>query len=301
MNQLGAVNALLGTIAMSGYSASEETRRYGAQTAQKTEGLASQYFDLYIRNPDAATKNLTRYLNRVAAANAENSNVIIKDVTPAQFGLMTNIVSLQYEQLSEPQQLRILRSTRKFLGRESRQYASFTAQLRNPGLLHDLVLHQNAMFWPSQWQYEEFLERMGSDWEGVEQNLLYHANNPLMFALTVPLATTDAGIRERFQRKYPNLTDQGIEIIAAHTLSLGAHHECLSEIMPGSEYGGWEMSMSATLSLYGEEYCRPIKESITSGRHRIMDPKLSFEGLTDKLGSTSFLLADNGAFVRFAA
>lgn len=113
--------------------------------------------------------------------------------------------------------------------------------------------------------------------------------------------------RQRFRGAYPELTQQGIDIIAAHLYNKGGHDELLREsVTPNSAdwykayYKGWEDSIYEGLEDYGTEYRLDILRAITEARWNIFteDENLYLTELTKKIAHTSFGLDEDDRLVR---
>jgi hypothetical protein len=163
-----------------------------------------------------------------------------------------------------------------------------------------LVAHWEVINWPFDRDYARFLKG-NTDWNAVRDNINLNANNPTIFAITIPEASTDPLVRARFRDTYPDLSQKGIEIIAAGLYNRGAHDEILLEDMPemAYHYKDWETTIYESLAEYGEEYRPKILTAITEEKwHIFEDTNLTFQEMLDKVLHTSFSLDENGLLVR---
>lgn len=275
---------------------------FGAHYAKHTDVVAAECFELTLSNHDEAIEEIPHYLERFEAINKDpRFNIgLLTPVTPEQFGLIINIVSLQYECFDEDRREQVLVKICNFLGKKNcLSVPGYTAQIRNPELVRDLVGHWN-IYWPLLSEYIRYASK--EDPEQVMQSLDDHRNNPTMFALAIPSASTPASTRDRFRRDYPSLSRQGIDIIAAGLLYEGAHSEILRE--KGLEFYrdySWEETIYRMLKEYGEEYHNQILEAIVNRAPHIFDNnELTFIELAKKLRNSSFLLSEEGELVRFS-
>lgn len=287
-----------------GYTSVTDSDNPGDQYAQQTEAVGLEYLRLFLTEPDQALQSIGDYFNRFSDIN--RSAGILSNLTADQFGMIINIASLHYTTFDRSRLLALHRQIDKYTSnRNSANIPGLTAQLRKPELLRDLVVHWSALYWPRSEDYSRFLEG-NTDWENVQQNIELRENNPLLFALTVPLVSTDFWIREHFRNAYPELTQQGIGIIAAHLFNRGAHDELLrTHEPPGSEHEEWfrthcwEDSIYDQLPRYRAEYHPDILEAITKARWNVLpEEDLYLPELTKRIAHTSFKLNKDGKLVR---
>lgn len=287
-----------------GYTPVTDTEESGKRYARQTEAIGLDYLRLYLTEPDQAVEGFGNYLERFEDIN--RSVGILSRVTPSQFGMLANIASLHYVTGSRERQSALHRQLHKYLGgRNSASIPGLTAHVRNPELLRDLVAHWHVLTWPSTGSYGGFLKD-NIDWEDIQQNIEASENNPVLFALTVPLGSTDPGVRQKFRTIYPELSQQGIAIIAAGLFNQGAHDEILRDKgTPDSpqwykdEYKGWEDSIYEALEEYGTEVRPEILRAITEARWNVFpEDGFSFQELIKKITSTSFSLNEEGKLVR---
>lgn len=288
-----------------GYTPVTDSDNPGDQYAQHTEAVGLEYLRLFLTEPDQALEGVGDYLNRFGDTN--RSAGILSRTTSEQFGMIVNIASLHYTTLDRGRLLVVHRQIDKYLsGRNSSSIPGLTAKLRKPELLRDLVAHWSAINWPSTGSYARFLEG-NTDWESVRQQIELRENNPVMFALTVPLDSTHPMTRQRFRGAYPELTQQGVDIIAAHLYNKGGHDELLRESATPdfadwyrAHYKRWEDSVYDGLENYGAEYRPDILRAIAEGRWNIFreDEDLYLPSLTKKMIHTSFSLNEDGKLVR---
>lgn len=271
----------------------------GNQYAAAIDTVGLEYLKLHLNDPDAALEAIPTYLRRFGTANRNAG--ILSELTAEQFGLIINIASRQYSTLDEGRMHFLLRQVCGYLNnKNSMNVGGFTAQLRNPELLRDLVAHWEVINWPFDRDYARFLQG-NADWDSIRDNIDLNANNPAIFAITIPEASTDPLIRARFRDTYPDLSQKGIEIIAAGLYNKGAHHEILLEEMPtmAHRYKSWETTIYEGLAGYGEEYRHEIVATITEEKwHIFEDTDLTFQQMLDKVRHTSFSLDENGLLVR---
>lgn len=287
-----------------GYTPVTDSDNPGDQYAQQTEAVGLEYLRLFLTEPNQAIESIGGYLNRFEDIN--RSSGILSRTTAEQFGMVINIASLHYTTFDRGRLLVLHRQIDKYLsGKNSANIAGYTAQLRKPELLRDLVAHWSAINWPATGNYVRFLEG-NSDWESVQQEIELRENNLVLFALTVPLDSTDPEIRERFRVSYPELSQQGIDIIAAGLYNSGAHDEILRST-PGSSgwyiahYKGWEDSIFDRLVYYGTEYHPAILRAISAANWNLFEEEnFTFREIIEKMSHTSFSLSEDGKLVREA-
>ena len=272
----------------------------GDKYAQQTEAIGLDYLKLYLTEPDQALEEIGDYLSRFKDIN--RSAGILSRVTPDQFGMIANIASLHYTTIDRSRQIALHSKLHDYLkGRNSASIPGLTAQIRKPELLRDLVAHWDVINWPTTGSYARFLKD-NIDWEAIQQNIELAENNPVMFALTVPLGSTDQGIRQKFRTAYPELSHQGVDIIAAGLFNQGAHDEILSAKPHNSDgfYKGWEDSIDEALASYGIEYRPEILRAITQAGWNVFPEVegITFKELMEKITHTTFSLNEEGKLVR---
>ena len=125
--------------------------------------------------------------------------------------------------------------------------------------------------------------------------------------MTVPLDSTDFWIRQHFHDAYPELAQQGVNIIASLLFNRGAHDELLrTNCSPDfadwyrAHCKGWEDSIYDGLELYGKEYRPDILKAIVEARWNVFSEEegLYLPQLTKKIAHTSFGLNEDGKLVR---
>ncbi len=285
-----------------GYTPVADRDNPGTQYAQQTEAVGLDYLALFLTEQDRALASMGNYFGRFGEINRAAG--ILSSLTAEQFGMIANIASLHYATFDQESLHLCLTQVAKYLNdRNSRSIPGLTAKLRKPQLVRDLVAHRQNVNYPADGPYGRFLQQ-NADWETVRQHIELRDNNPVLFAVTIPHARTDAEIRERFREAYPELAAQGIEIIAARLYNQGAHDEILSAdpyLSTAARYKGWEDSIYDTLEYYGPEYRHDILEAIAAARWNIFDDEeLSFSSLLEKITHTSFTLNENGMLARHA-
>lgn len=288
-----------------GYAPVTDSDNPGNQYAQHTEAVGLEYLRLLLTEPDQALESIGDYFNRFGDINRDAG--ILSRLTADQFGMIVNIASLHYTTFDRGRFLTLHRQLDKYLSkRNSASISGLTTQLRKPELLRDLVVHWSALHWPSSGSYASFLKG-NTDWESVQKHVELPENNPVLFALNVPLASTDFWVRQHFRDTYPGLTQQGVDIIAAHLFNRGAHDELLrTSATPDfaewyrAHYKGWEDSIYNQLAHYGAEYQPDILEAITKARWNVLpeEEDLYLPSLTKKMVHTSFGLNEDGKLIR---
>lgn len=275
----------------------------GKSYARQTEAIGLNYLKLYLTEPDQAVGSFGDYLEKFEDIN-RNAGILSR-VTPDQFGMLTNIASLHYTTVDRDRQITLHRQLNEYLsGRNIASIPGLTAQIRKPELLRDLVAHWEVINWPSIGSYKRFLEG-NTDWVDIQRNIEDSENNPVLFALAVPLDSTDPTVRQQFRDAHPELSQQGIDIIAAGLFNKGAHDEILSEEPDStgwykSYYKGWEESIYDALGGYGTEVRPEILRAITETGWNVYPEVegISFQTLMDKITHTSFSLDEEGKLVR---
>lgn len=289
-----------------GFSPVTSSENSGDQYALATEAVGFEYLRLCLTEPDQALESMGTYLHRFTGINSDAG--IISGTTADQFGMIANIASLRYTTFERSRLLALHRHIDTFLSaKNSANIPGYTSKLRKPELLRDLVVHWSAIHWPNTDDYIRFLKGT-SDWETVQQHIERTDNNPVLFALSVPLALTDPVIRLRFRDEYPELAQQGIDIIAARLFNRRAHDEILRargstpELKQWYEehYKGWEESITASLARYAPEYRQDILRGITAAKWNIFPEieEISFPKMVDKIAHTGFSLDEDGMLVR---
>lgn len=275
----------------------------GKRYARQTEAIGLNYLKLYLTDSDQAIGSFGDYLERFKDINRNAG--ILSGVTPDQFGMLTNIASLHYTTDDRDRQIALHRQLHKYLsGRSSASIPGLTAHIRKPELLRDLVAHWEVINWPSIGSYKRFLEG-NTDWEDIQQNAEDNENNPVMFVLAVLLDSTDPTVRQQFRDAYPELSQQGIDIVAAGLFNKGAHDEILSEKPDStgwykSYYKGWEESIYDALKGYGIEVRPEILRAITEAGWNVYPEVegISFKTLMEKITHTTFSLNEERKLVR---
>jgi len=272
-----------------------ESEDAGSQYAKQTGEIGLEYLRLFLTEPEQAIESIGGYLKRFGDANKQAG--ILSRTTPEQFGMITSIASLHYTTSDTEHLGAIHEQIAEYLSsRNSSNIPYLTAEIRTPELVRDLVAHWSTLTWPSTDGYSSFLKDK-THWKSVQQHIGLPANNPVMFALAIPRNATDPGIRHQFRESYPDLTQQGIDIIAARLFNRGAHDEMLHDKM--SWYKTWEDSMHDTLGRYGVEYRAPIVRSITEAKWNLFPGKgFAFPGIVEKMARTSFAVNQEGRLVR---
>lgn len=292
------------TLKRLGYTPITDSDDPGKRFAQQTEAIGLDYLRLYLTEPDQAVEGFGDYLERFEDIN--RSVGILSRVTSSQFGMLANIASLHYTTDGRDRQVALHRQLDKYLsGRNSASISGFTAHIHKPELLRDLVAHWAVLTWPSTGSYARFLKD-NIDWEDIQRNIEDSENNPVLFALAIPLGLIDPGIRQKFRTAYPELAQQGVDIIAAGIFNRGAHNEILRDKgTPDSPqwykdtYKGWEDSIYEALEKYGIEVRPEILRAITEARWNIFpEGSFSFKELIGKITSTFFSLNEEGKLVR---
>lgn len=293
------------TLRQLGYTPVADSDNPGDQYAQQTEAVGLEYLRLFLTEPGQAVESMGDYLNRFGDIN--RSAGILSRTTSEQFGMIVNIASLHYTTFGRDKLLVLHRQVDSYLSnRNSASIPGLTAQLRKPELIRDLIAHWSALHWPSSGSYARFLDG-NTDWEGVQKHVELPENNPVMFALTIPLASTNFWVRQHFRDTYPELAHQGVDIIAAHIFNRGAHDELLrTSAAPDfaewyrAHYKEWEDSMHDQLSHYGADYQPDILEAITEAKWNVLpeEEDLYLPSLTKKIAHTSFSLNEDGRLVR---
>ncbi|MBI4098076.1 MAG: hypothetical protein HY426_03475 [Candidatus Levybacteria bacterium] len=279
----------------------------GDQYASQTEAVGLEYLRLFLTDPDHALESIGDYFGRFKDIN--RSVGILSRLTPEQFGMIANIASLHYTTFDRDRLITLHSKLHDYLkGRNSASIPGLTAQIRKPELLRDLVAHWDVINWPSTGGYTRFLKG-NTDWENVQQEIELRENNPVLFALTMPLDSTDPVAREHFRASYPELSHQGVDIIAAGLFNKGAHDEILrAEKGPSPDtaewyrahYKGWEDSIYESLLRYGAEYHPAILRAITEAGWNVFPEVegITFQSLMEKITLTSFSLSEDGKLVR---
>lgn len=288
-----------------GYTPLVDSDNSGDQYAKETDAVGLEYLKLYLDNPDQALESIGDYLKRFGDIN-ESAGILSK-TTGEQFGMIVNIASLRYTTFDNDRTLALHRQLNKYLSnRNCANIPGLTAKLRKPELLRDLVAHWSVLHWPSSGSYSRFLQD-NTDWENIQKNIDEPENSPVMFALTIPLALTDSLVRQQFRNDYSELSQQGVDIIAAHLYNQGAHNELLRESASPSSaewyknnYKGWEDSIYSGLDNYGIEYRSSILKSITDAKWNVLPEgeDLYLPSLTKKIAHTSFGLTNDGQLAR---
>lgn len=288
-----------------GYNPASESDNPEDQYSKGTEAVGLTYLKEYLTEPGKALSGIGDYLKRFGEVN--KSAGILSRVTPDQFGMIINIASLGYNTFDRQRLLILHTESHDYLkGENSADIPAFTAQLRKPELLRDMVAHWSSIYWPNTTSYTTFLTN-NTAWDRVKQQVELRENNPILFGLTVPEAPTDPLIRHQFKDEYPELTQQGIDIIAAGLFNRGAHSEVLREnATPQFEqwykerYKNWEDTIREGITRYAPGYRPDILQAITEARWNIFPEVkvLATPKIMDKISRTSFSLDAEGEFVR---
>lgn len=268
----------------------------GAQFSTEVDEVGLEFLKVQLQNPDKALEAIPEFLHRF-----RNINLKINfpaDVLPEEFGLIFNIASRQYGSYDADRMHFLLYLANDFLrDKNPKSVGQFTAELRSAEFLRDLVAHEEATNWPDTGKNTSIL-RHNFDWEVVMRNMSLNESNAIMYALHIPEASTDAYIRARFRVDYPDLSQQGIDIIAARLYNRGAYSEMLRDDAP-NDYDNWETTIYQALGMYGPEYRPYILAAIAAEKwHVFDDTNLASRNMLDKMLHTSFALTYNGWLVR---
>src|SRR3989344_1508664 len=287
------------------YAPTTDSETAGDNYALQTETVGLEYLKLSLTEPDQAVDSIGGYLRCFGDIN--RSAGVLSPLTTDQFGMIVNMASLHYTTFDRDRLLALHGQIDKyFSNRNSASIPGLTAQLRKPELVRDLVAHWSALHWPRQGSYAGFLVE-NVNWEAVQNHIELPENNPVLFALTVPLDTTHPMTRQRFRGVFPELAQHGVDIIAAHLYNKGGHDELLRESANPqladwykAHYKGWEDSIYDGLEDYGREYHPDILRAITEAKWNIFteDENLYLPSLTDKMIHTSFRLNEDRKLVR---
>lgn len=282
--------ALRAVQAIPGYSLEVEAEVAAEWWAEANDHVVADFLQLYLENPQQAPDQIPEFLKRFGKIN--NTIDILTSVLPEQFGRLVNIASTNYGNLDRNGRKNVMNGIHAFLRTKSSTYTSHVNQLRHPILLRDMVYHWDAVNWPYTEAYRHFLEESTPQmlWLAMQDE----TNNPLLIALTVPLASTPETVRRAFRSSYPQLSAQALEVITAHLLCLGAHNEILDKTQR------WEQSITDGLQEYAAEYRQPILEVITTHNFAILDEQFSFQSLAEKLNATRFRLDTTGKLLRYS-
>ena len=273
----------------------------GETMMQRTAEISSGYFSLYLeQGAEAALDSFQDYLGRFAEGNRQAG--ILTPVMAEQFGLLANIASLRYDEADRDQRQAIIAKIEDYLSKRSGgSVSAFTAQLRNPLMLRDLVLHDAATNLPSApYGYRRFLR--DAEWPEVTASIEDPSNNPIVFGIFGLLDSTAPDTRSKLRDVYPELVEQSLNITAARLFCEGAHEEILMDQMP-EMYNTWEETIQKVLLDYAEEF-RPLilqRLAETDWASLLLDPEFSFDELYQKLATTRFLLTEDGRLERYLA
>jgi len=272
----------------------EDAEEFGEHYARETDSVASEYFQLYLQNPNEAVTRVVEFLGKFSLANNDSrfSIGILSRYTAEQFGLIINIASLRYSDADQAHKIAVLSEVDNLLAdRNSANVPGLTATIRNPQLLRDLITDWDVN-WPYLSNYKEFVNR--ADWDEVETAMRDHENNPLLFSLVLPADSVDSELRDKFRRSYPELYNEGIKTIAVFLKTRGILHEALGQDYP-SRYVSCQDFINERIKKYAKDCRNEILSAIVEGVPGITYINATYSSkITDLQQGAKFELSDDG-------